>query len=193
MPIPWRDRIAMSLRRSPVNEIAKALKVCESAGITATARDLESQYLCGQDPLALAEGLSSAKQLGIETSLKQMAAAQFMGHDLSKLLNEVLEDRRMKWDTFSPTRPDLIRGFTRDGVEVKASIAVVFSLTVPQATYGFTGRTVKERLGAAVSVFINTAADRTELERNRPSHEAQLRVLAQDELPGLRSLALSYT
>lgn len=192
MPLSLADMFGMAIRKTPISKIRKALAVCEAAGLAVTARDLESHHLCGRDPLVLAEALVTAKQLGVSTTFQEMAAITLAGHDPLALLLDASKDRTERFDTFSPKREDRIRGFTKDQREVSAVLTVVFRLSPSQLAFRFDFRHVHERLGAAASVFINTAPDLRTLQLRRPEHEAELRLLGLDALPGLRSVAVEY-
>jgi hypothetical protein len=192
MPLSLADVFGMALRKSPIGKIRKALAKCEAAGLAVTAKDLESHHLCGRDPLVLAEALVTAKQLGVSTTFQEMAAITLTGHDPLALLLEASKDRTVRFDTFSPKRADQIRGFTKDQTEVSAVLVVVFGLSPSQLAFRFDFRQVHERFGAAVSVFINTAPDLTTLKMRRSEHEAELRLLGLDALPGLRSVSVDY-
>ena len=182
----------MALRKTPIGKIRRALEKCEAAGIAVTANDLESQHLAGGDPLVLAEALVNAKQLGVSTTFHQMAAICLAGPDPMEVLLEASRDRVVKFDTFSPKRDDRIRGFTRDQREVSASITAVFKLSPGQVAWKFDFRHVHERLGAAASVFINTSPDLRTLGLKRAKHEAELKLLAIESLPELKSIAIEY-
>ena len=154
--------------------------------------DLETHALCGKDPVVLADALVAARELGVETTFLEMSAICLAGNDPMKLLSETTKVRAAKFDTFSPTREDRIIGFTRDQQQVSAAITISYALSLSQLAYGFNLRHVHERLGAAVSVFINTSPDMRTLQLRKASHEVELRSLALEMLKGLKSLAIEY-
>lgn len=192
MPLSLLEMFGMAIRKSPVSKIRKALARCEAAGLAVTARDLESHFLCGRDPLVLAEALVTAKQLGVATSLQEMAAIILAGHEPLALLLDASKERTARFDTFSPKRADHIRGFTRDQREVSAVITIIYRLSPAQLAFRFELRPVHERLGAAVSVFINTAPDLRTLLMRRDEHAAELKLLGLDTLPDLQSVSVEY-
>jgi uncharacterized protein YqfA (UPF0365 family) len=192
MPITLTDMLGMALRNSPVLKIRKALTKCEAAGLAVTFRDLETHHLCGRDPLVLADVLVSANQLGVSTTFIEMSSIILAGHDPLPLLLDASNDRTIRFDTFSPKRDDRIRGFTRDNQEVLAALTVVYRLSLSQLAFSFDFRHVHERLGAAVSVFINTAPSLRTLQIMRMEHEAELQLLGIDALPGFRSISIEY-
>ena len=192
MPLSFAEMFGMALRRSPISKIRAALLKCETAGLTVTAKDLESHHLCGRDPLILAEALVTAKQLGVSTTFQELSAITLAGHEPLALLLDASKERIVNFDTFSPKRADRIRGFTQDQKEVFAALTVAFRMSPSQLAFHFDFRHIHERLGAAVSVFINTAPDLRTLQIRRSEHEAELRLLGLDALPGLQSVVVEY-
>ena len=182
----------MFLRHTPVSVISEALKLCESAGINVSIHDFESHYLCGKDPVELAKGLVWAKELGIKTSFLEMSGALLSGVSVDELISRVTQEHHESWDTYSPEHADLIRGYTKDGVEVFAIIDISYNFDFRQAAFGFNSQNIQERISAAVSVFINTTMTREALDLQRSAHEAKLRALAINLLPYLKSLTLTY-
>ncbi len=182
----------MYLRKIPVAKIEKALAISESAGFDLTAAHFESHYFCGKDPVILVEALVTAKQLGVNTSFTQLAAIDLAGRNLNEVLLESTKQRTTRFDTFSPTRSDRIRGFTNDRSEVFAVVTVVYHLMPNELAFGFDFTRVHERLGAAVSVYINTATDLRSLQLQKPEHEAELRVLGVGMIAGFVSASIDY-
>jgi len=192
MPLSISEIIGMSLRQTPVAKIRKALATCEAAGLAVTAQDLESNHLAGGDPILLAEALASAKKLGVETSLHEMAAVCLAKHNPLELLLEASKEKIVHFDTFSPKRADKIRGFTKDQREVSAEITAVFRLSPTQLAFRFDFRHIHERLGAAVSVYINTATDYRSLQLKKAEQEAELRTIASDMIPVIKAVTIEY-
>lgn len=192
MPVTFMESLGMALRKTPVGRIRKALTKCENAGIAITAKELESHFLCGHDPVVLADALVAAKGLGVHTTCHEMSAICLAGHDPMALLLDASTDRVVTFDTYSPKRDERIVGFTRDQKEVSVTITAVYRLSPSQLAFRFDFRQIHERLGAAVSVFINTSPDINTLQLKKAEHEAQLALLVHDSLPGMRSVTLAY-
>jgi len=192
MPLSLSDIFGMAFRQTPIGKIRKALAKCEGAGIAVTAKDLEAHALCGQDPLVLADALVTAQQLGVTTSFQEMAAVSLVGKDPFAVLLEASKEHTVSFDTFSPKQTELLRGFTRGQEEVFAVVTLVYRLSLHQLTFHFDPSHVHERLGAAISVYINTAPDLRTLRLRQSEHEAQLAVLGLDLLPGLRSVTVEF-
>jgi len=186
------EYLPMHLRGSPVAQIKQALTICQRAAISVTPVDLERHSLSGGNVLALAKGLATAKDLGVETDFMGLAVCQLAGRDLMELVLESSKRREMRIETFSPRRPDLLRGFTRDQREVAASIDLVYFLSPSQLTFSYNLTSLHERLGAAVSVFINTAPDHHALVARKFADEAELLLIAREMLPGVRQVTLAY-
>lgn len=192
MPLKFTESIGMYVRNSPVSKIKLALKKCEAAGVDITAKDLETHHLCGKDPAVLADALILAKKLGVTTSFQEMSAICLAGADPMKLIPDAASQRTATFETFSPVRDERIIGFTRDHRQVSASITITYRLSLTQLAFNFSPRHIHERLGAAVSVFINTAPDMRTLQLGKAANEAELKTLALDMLKGLQSLAIEY-
>lgn len=192
MPLSLLEMIGMAIRKSPVGRIRKALARCEAAGLSVTAADLEAHSLAGGNPESLAEALVAAKELGVPAKSDEIAAVSLARHDSLELVLDASKERTAQFDTFSPTRDDRIRGFTKDGREVNATISVTYRLSPGQIAFKFDFRAVHERLAAAASVFINTAPDLSILQREKSGHEAELRQIVLPQLPGLNSVSLTY-
>jgi hypothetical protein len=192
MPLPILEIIGMSLRKTPVGKIRKALAMCEEAGLAVTARDLESHHLCGRDPVVLADALVTANRLGVETSFQEMSAVILAGHNPNELLLDASKTKTVRFDTFSPKREDRIRGFTRDQREVFAAVTAVFRLSPSQLAFRFDFRHIHERLSAAVCVYINTAPDFRSLQMKKSEQEAELRFIGADMIPSFTSVAIDY-
>ena len=114
------------------------------------------------------------------------------GHDAKELLLGASEDRVAEFDTLSPTRGDRIKGFTADDTEVLAKIKVVYRLSISQLAFRFSIQTIHERLAAAVSVYINTALSRRDLELNRTKQEAEIQNIAINSLRSVREVSIAY-
>lgn len=192
MPLKFTESLGMYFRNSPVSKIKEALKKCEAAGVAITAKDLEAHHLCGKDPMTFADALILAKKLGVTTSLQEMSAICLAGRDPIKILSGATEERIARFDTFSPEREDKIIGFTREHQQVAATITITYRLSLIQLVFGFNLRHVHERLGAAVSVFINTSPSARALQLAKVSNEAELKVIALEMLKGLTSLSIEY-
>lgn len=192
MPLSFVEMLGMTFRNTPIGKIRKAPALCESAGLAVTPGELEAHHLCGKDPLVLVEALVTAQELGINTTFREMAAISLTGQDLSALLLEASNERSVTFETFSPQRDEHIKGFTQDRQETHATVTVTYSLSPSQIAFHFDFRPVHERLGAAVSVYINTAADIRALQIKKTAHESELKTLAIGMLPGIRSVAVEY-
>jgi uncharacterized protein YqfA (UPF0365 family) len=192
MALSFTESVGMFFRKTPVPKIKKALALCEAAGLSVTPKDLEAHHLCGRDPVLLAEALVNARQLDIDTNLQEMSVVILAGQNPLELLLEAAKDKVSRIETFSPQRPDPIRGFAKDGCEVTPVITVVYRLSLSQQAFGFDFRHVHERLSAAVSVFINTAASRRELSLKKTAHEAELHQIAVGIIPGFKSAVIEY-
>ena len=188
----FSELLAMYFRKSPISKIREALAKCEAAGIDVTAQNLETHSLCGKDPVVLANALVTAKELGVQTTFREMAAMCMVVGDPTELILGATKERVATFDTFSPTRDDRITGFTRDQRQVSATITITCTLSMSQLAFKYNMRHVHERLGAAVSVFINTASDMRTLQLRKAAHEAELKTLALEMLEGLKSLAIEY-
>lgn len=71
-------------------------------------------------------------------------------------------------------------------------MTVTFCLSPSQIAFHFDFRPIHERLGAAVSVYINTATDTQALQLKKSAHESELTTLGLGMLPGIRSVAVEY-
>lgn len=192
MPLTIAQIIGMYLRKTPIAKVREALKICEAAGIQVTALDLESHSLCRGDPVILAKALTTAKQLGVDTSFHELAAVALARKNLIDLVHQASKERVERFDTFSPTREDKIRGFTKDQTEVFAEVTSVFRLSVRQLASRFDFRHVHERLGAAISVYINTASDFRSLQLQKSTHEAEMKALGADMIPAFKAVVIEY-
>ncbi|MDX2111585.1 MAG: flotillin-like FloA family protein [Verrucomicrobiota bacterium] len=194
MPLTFSEMFMMSLRKTPITKIKKALAKCEAAGLSVTGKELEAHYLCGGNPIVLAEACVIAKELGADTHFDQLAALCLMGRNPQELILESLKDKTIWFDTFSPKREDKIRGFTRDHREVYAAISGVYRISPGAVAMDMTVDSchLHERLGAAVSVYINTAADVQSLQMKKPADELELLEIAKSSLPGFRSIVIEY-
>ena len=190
--LKFADYFRMVVLKVPILKIRKALAKCAAAGIAVTVQGLEAHFLCGKDPMMLADALVSAKELGVEATFQSMAALCMVSQDPMKVLLEASKERVAKFDTFSPTKNDRITGVTRDQQQVMAAITIIYTLSPIQVALGFNPRHVHERLGAAVSVFINTSPDMRTLQLRKTSHEAELKTIALEMLAGLKSLTIDY-
>ena len=190
--LKFAEWLAMRFRKSPVSKIRAAQKKCAAAGIAVSTQDLEAHFLCGKDPMILADALAAAKEFGIETTFQRMAAICLAVHDPMKVLLEASKERFAKFETFSPAGNDRITGFTRDQRQVTATITIIYTLSPSQVAFNFNLRNIHERLGAAASVFINTTPDMRTLHLQKTSHEAELKLIALELLAGLKSLTIEY-
>ena len=181
----------MFLRKSPVKKINQVVSECRQAGLDVTPLEVEQYSLCGGDPLELGEALLKAKEVNVPVTIDQLTSVFVVGHDPIDSVVEAARERELVIDTFSADGEDQIRGFTQSEEEVYASARIfywqeIYDIVTPEV------ETIYERLGAAISVFINTAESLRSLQIQRPEHEAELITIAKNRFPRIKSVVVEY-
>ena len=191
MPLTLKDRIGMWLRHSRVKPLKQALQLAEAEGISTSVAQLEAHQLAGGDPMRLVESTILAKRNGIPAEFSTLSAFDLAGKNTLEVVKACLERKQYGFDTFSPETEEKIVGWTRDGTEVSARCTLAYRPPIQHA-FGWSPQLIQERLGARISVYINTAQDIRSLELSKVQHEAKLLVLAKNITETIEKVQVHY-
>lgn len=98
--ISFMELFLMRLRRSPVDEIVRAMIACAKGGVEVQRDYLEAHALAGGNVRNVALGLIVAKQSGLTLTFQKAAAADFKGVDLVQAVREEAAKRKKEEQLF---------------------------------------------------------------------------------------------
>ena len=191
MPLTFKDRLGMRMRKVPVKPIQSALEAAEAGGLSVTAATLEAHYLASGDPEKVVKATLLARRNGIPAEFVTVSAFDLAGRDPVATVEACLERQRYAFDTFEPEGTEEIVGFTRDGSETAARCEVTYRPPL-QHVFGWTPAGLHRHLSARIAIFINTAADARALQMRRPEHEAKLLMVAKNLVETVERVDLTY-
>lgn len=191
MPLTFKDRLGMRMRKVPVKPILSALEAAEAGGLSVTAAQLESHFLATGDPEKAVKATLLARRNGIPAEFITLASFDLAGRDPVAAVEACLERQRYAFDTFEPEGADKIVGFTRDGVEAVARCEVTYRPPLNHV-FGWRPASLHLHLSARIAILVNTSDDVRTLQMRRQDHEAKLLVVAKDLLETVDRVDLTY-
>lgn len=153
---PFRDLLAMRLRRVPPSDIVENEITATKAGLQVDLDKLEAHYLAGGDVGRVVKALISADKAGIPLPFERAAAIDLAGRDV---LEAVQISVMPKVITIPP-----IAAVAKNGVQVMATVRVTVRADINRLVGGAGEDTVVARVGEGIVTTIGSAE----------SHEAVL-------------------
>ncbi|MBD3181182.1 flotillin-like protein FloA [Candidatus Poribacteria bacterium] len=153
---PFRDLLAMRLRRVPPASIVNAKITASKAGIPVDFDKLEAHYLAGGRIERLVNALISADKAGINLSFERAAAIDLAGRDVLEAVQISVKPKVIK------TPP--IAAVAKNGVQVMATAQVTVRADIERLVGGAGEDTIVARVGEGIVTTIGSAE----------SHEAVL-------------------
>ena len=146
---PFRDLLAMRLRRVPPSAIVNSEITATKAGIQVDLDKLEAHYLAGGNVDRMVRALISADKAGIPLSFERAAAIDLAGRDV---LEAVQISVKPKVITIPP-----IAAVAKNGVQVMATARVTVRADINRLVGGAGEDTVVARVGEGIVTTIGSA------------------------------------
>lgn len=146
---PFRDLVAMRLRRVPPALIVNAMISATKAGLDLSTDKLEAHYLAGGKVLNVVRALIAAGKAGINLSFERAAAIDLAGRD-------VLDAVQLSVNPRVITTP-MITAVAKDGIQVKAVTRITVRTNIDRLVGGAGEETIIARVGEGIVTAIGSA------------------------------------
>ena len=146
---PFRDLVAMRLRRVPPVMIVKAMISSTKAGIKLSVGNLEAHFLAGGNVLNVANSLIAADKAGISLAFERAAAIDLAGRDVFDAVQLSVNPRVI-------TTP-MITAVAKDGIQVKAITRITVRANIDKLVGGAGEETVIARVGEGIVTAIGSS------------------------------------
>ena len=146
---PFRDLVAMRIRRVPPGTVVKAMISATKAGLNLTVPQLEAHYLAGGRVESVVNALIAADKAGIPLTFERAAAIDLAGRD-------VLEAVQMSVTPRVITTP-IITAVAKDGIQLKATAKITVRANIDKLVGGAGEETIIARVGEGIVTAIGSA------------------------------------
>jgi uncharacterized protein YqfA (UPF0365 family) len=146
---PFRDLVAMRLRRVPPTAIVKAMISSTKAGLKLSVDRLEAHYLAGGNISNVVNALIAADKAGISLLFERAAAIDLAGRD-------VFDAVQMSVNTRVITT-SMITAVAKDGIQVKAISRITIRANIDKLVGGAGEETVIARVGEGIVTAIGSS------------------------------------
>jgi uncharacterized protein YqfA (UPF0365 family) len=146
---PFRDLVAMRLRRVPPFGIVKAMISSTKAGLRLSVDKLEAHYLAGGSITNVVNALIAADKAGIDLPFERAAAIDLAGRDVFDAVQLSVNPRVI-------TTP-MITAVAKDGIQVKAITRITIRANIEKLVGGAGEETVIARVGEGIVTAIGSS------------------------------------
>lgn len=146
---PFRDLVAMRLRRVPPFLITKVMISTTKAGLKLGIDKLEAHYLAGGHVENVANALIAADKAGIPLTFERAAAIDLAGRDVFDAVQLSVNPRVI-------TTP-MITAVAKDGIQVKAITRITVRTNIEKLVGGAVEETVIARVGEGIVTAIGSS------------------------------------
>jgi len=146
---PFRDLVAMRLRRVPPVLIVKAMISATKAGLNLSVDKVEAHFLAGGKVLNVVNALIAADKAGIDLSFERAAAIDLAGRDVFDAVQLSVNPRVI-------TTP-MITAVAKDGIQVKAITRITVRTNIDRLVGGAVEETILARVGEGIVTAIGSA------------------------------------
>ena len=146
---PFRDLLAMRLRRVPPSVIVNAMITATKAGIPADFNKLEAHFLAGGRVDRVVNALISADKAGIPLPFERAAAIDLAGRDVLEAVQMSVTPKVIK------TPP--IAALAKNGVQVMATAQVTVRADINRLVGGAGEDTIIARVGEGIVTTIGSS------------------------------------
>lgn len=190
------DQLASLMRKVPVKEIKRCLKLARENGIEVTAAGLEGHHLAGGSIGELMDALILAKKTGVPATWTELMTIDLVSKQLKTDVVSVVREcagglREFSFDTPGKEMKGPLAGICRDGSRVRARCVVHYQLPVAHV-FGSRLELLQERVGAQIMARIFDAEDPVRLRMRQSAIESELLVLAQTAMTTVRQVEVSF-
>ena len=190
MPLSLIEKLGMQMRGTPVQLISRNLARLEASGLSVPLNGLEAHVLVKGNLDRVVEAYILAHKSGAPANWTHVCAVDLKGLDPVAQVQASLIEQELIFDQYSPARPEVITGHTKDHVFVRAKCRVLYRPPIvpnPEVILR-----LQERLAVRIALEINTADNLSTLKRRLPEAETYLLSLARDILPSTGSVQIAY-
>jgi len=192
MKISFAEQFFMSLRKSPIRKIKKALNEAEKAGIEISVQQAEAHSLAGGDIEKVVEALVLAKQKDVVADFMTLTTVDLTDNDPISAVEKCTADLAYDFSTYFKDSKEPIRGFCKDGTEVFAKCKIRYRNPVSHI-FGDRIPLVQENISARIAILINTSDDLKSLEMRTEEHSTVLLPLAKRFVEPVKKIELAFS
>ena len=146
---PFRDLVAMRLRRVPPFTMVKAMISSTKAGVSLAVAELETHHLAGGRVLNVVNALIAADKAGIALAFGQAAAIDLAGRDVFDAVQLSVNPRVI-------TTP-MITAVAKDGIQVKATTRITIRANIDKLVGGAGEEKIVARVGEGIVTAIGSS------------------------------------
>ncbi len=146
---PFRDLVAMRLRRVPPTGIVKAMISSTKAGLSLSIDKLEAHYLAGGSIANVVNALIAADKAGIDLPFERAAAIDLAGRDVFDAVQLSVNPRVIT--------TAMITAVAKDGIQVKAITRITIRANIEKLVGGAGEETVIARVGEGIVTAIGSS------------------------------------
>jgi uncharacterized protein YqfA (UPF0365 family) len=146
---PFRDLVAMRLRRVPPVGIVKAMISSTKAGLKLGVDKLEAHYLAGGSVVNVVNALIAADKAGIDLAFERAAAIDLAGRDVFDAVQLSVNPRVIN--------TPMITAVAKDGIQVKAITRITIRANIEKLVGGAGEETIIARVGEGIVTAIGSA------------------------------------
>ncbi len=146
---PFRDLLAMRLRRVPPSALVNSLITATKAGVKVDLDKLEAHYLAGGNVVRVVNALISADKAGIELDFERAAAIDLAGRNVLEAVQMSVKPKVIK------TPP--IAAVAKNGVQVRATAQVTVRANIKKLVGGAGEDTIIARVGEGIVTTIGSS------------------------------------
>ncbi len=155
---PFRDLLAMRLRRVPPAIIVNSQITATKAGLSLSLDKLEAHYLAGGNVTRVVNALISADKAGIPLNFERAAAIDLAGRDVLEAVQMSVKPKVIK------TPP--IAAVAKNGVQVMATAQVTVRADINKLVGGAGEDTVIARVGEGIVTTIGSSESHEDVLEN---------------------------
>jgi len=146
---PFRDLVAMRLRRVPPTLIVKAMVSATKAGLKLSVDKVEAHFLAGGNVQGVVNSLIAADKAGISLTFERAAAIDLAGRDVFEAVQLSVNPRVI-------TTP-LVTAVAKDGIQVKAITRITVRTNIERLVGGAVEETIIARVGEGIVTAIGSS------------------------------------
>jgi len=146
---PFRDLVAMKLRRVPPTLIVKAMISATKAGLTLSVDKLEAHFMAGGQVQSVVNALIAADKAGITLNFERAAAIDLAGRDVFDAVQLSVNPRVIN--------TPLVTAVAKDGIQVKAITRITVRTNIERLVGGAVEETIIARVGEGIVTAIGSS------------------------------------
>jgi uncharacterized protein YqfA (UPF0365 family) len=146
---PFRDLVAMRLRRVPPTLIVKAMISATKAGLRLSVDKVEAHFLAGGNVQGVVNALIAADKAGISLTFERAAAIDLAGRDVFDAVQLSVNPRVIN--------TPLVTAVAKDGIQVKAITRITVRTNIERLVGGAVEETIIARVGEGIVTAIGSS------------------------------------